>query len=258
MITLTAKIELSGVEGNIISAATPSLLSETKTTEVNSFIIGESRLGEGAVFGSASSGAKTEIVINYRNLISLESSIFDRSDIKLPSWGIISNGGRLEFNDPFGDIKALAERNLLTNNQVATLYLTDTISGYKRRYPSWLTSEWSYDSDNKVVTLRLTDGLEKLQEINFNGLELEYNTINAMSLLNKLQPPIQNAGFMLSNYYWDAKTIDVLNNTKIKYPYLLNGTLWSQLQKICEICGLYVYCHSKMRGVLILSHEFRG
>ena len=259
MITLTAKIELSGAYSNLLSVASTSLVDNAEDTEVNYFIIGESRLGEGAVFGSVSSGAKTEIIINQRNLISLESSIFDRSDIKLPSWGIISNRGRLEFNDPYGDVKVLAEQNLLTSNQKVQIYLNDTLSYKSEKIADFYTSDWDYDTNNKKASVNLVDGTQKLQDLNSNEIKLEYYEVSAYNLLyNKLISEIGRAGFNLVPSYWDAKTIDILNNTTIKYPYLNGGTLWAQLQKICEICGLYMYVHPKTRNTIMVSHEFRG
>ena len=39
----------------------------------------------------------------------------------------------------------------------------------------------------------------------------------------------------------DQKTRDILTNTRIEYPLLKDGTLWEQWNKLCQVCGLYIY-----------------
>lgn len=241
MITLTAKIELSGAEWT----NAPTLISEPQTDTSNLFIIGESRLGEGAVFGSVSSGAKTEIVINQRNLISLESSIFDRSDIKIPSWGIISNGGKLEFNDPYGDVKVLAEQNLLTSNQKVEIYLNNTLAKKSEKVGDFYTSEWEYDTNNKTASVSLTDGLEELQNVVFEELyriDMSKETYHNASYIYDLIKSRTPSKFVFPNVSdLDIQTQGVLNHTYVKSVVIYSGTLWSAWTKLCQLCQLYIY-----------------
>jgi hypothetical protein len=75
-------------------------------------------------------GIYVEIVIDidYRNLISLNRSITYRGDNKLPSYGIISNTGNLEFNDLNGEVKDYAEQMLLTSDLKVVINLNNTLS----------------------------------------------------------------------------------------------------------------------------------
>lgn len=251
MITLTAKIELSGAYSNLLSAASPSLVDNAEDTEVNSFIIGESRLGEGAVFGGSSSGAITEIVINQRNLISLESSIFDRSDIKLPSWGIISNGGRLEFNDPFGDVKNLASQNLLNSNQKVSIYINETLSQKNEQIGDFFTSTWGYDANNKTVSVEIADDLIEWQNINLE--EINYIDVSkvryytAREVFDKLNglTPIRSRII----YPMDDITQRVLQNTHIRSYIIYSGTLWAAWSKLCELCQLQIFKNKQGRTI---------
>ena len=246
MITLTAKIELSGAYSNLLSEASPSLVDNAEDTEVNSFIIGESRLGEGAVFGGGSSGAITEIVINQRNLISLESSIFDRSDIKFPSWGIISNGGRLEFNDPFGDVKVLAEQNLLTSNQKVSIYINETLSQKNEQIGDFFTTVWDYDVNNKVASVGLRDSLEEMQNINLGEINRAdwtnsskyFTAAEIYFVLNENTP---NHLKLLTVAQLDSFTQNLLENTYVRAFIIYSGTLWSAWTKLCELCQLQIY-----------------
>lgn len=242
MITLTAKIELSGAEWT----NAPALISEPQTDTSNLFIIGESRLGEGAVFGSVSSGAKTEIVINQRNLINLESSIFDRSDIKMPSWGIISNGGRLEFNDPYGDVKDLVERNLLTINQKVHIYLTNTLTNVVEQVGEFFTADWEYDTNNKTASVTLKDDLEEWQEIMIDGINYDPRNATPKSayfIYEYLQEKTPDKYGMPNPWELDDDTQNMLWNTIILNPFLSSGSLWTCWSKLCELCQLYIYKH---------------
>ena len=62
--------------------------------------------------------SETEVIeVDRRNMLGVDCSIFDRSDLKLPSFGIISNTGSLELNDGLGEILYFAENGLLDKGQ---------------------------------------------------------------------------------------------------------------------------------------------
>ena len=106
--------------------------------------------------------AEISIVINRRNIISLESSIFDRSDLKLPSFGIISNTGNIEFNDLDGEIKDYAERLLLQSGLSCEIRLNNTlVDGASELVAEMETDQWDYDNDNRVVSVSIKDDLEE-------------------------------------------------------------------------------------------------
>ena len=56
------------------------------------------------------------------NLINIQFSGQDRSDLTLPSWGIKSNSGSLEMYDTDESIKKASEQGLLANSPV-NIYL---------------------------------------------------------------------------------------------------------------------------------------
>ena len=58
------------------------------------------------------------IDLDYNNLISMSGSIFERSDYKLPNFGIISNSGNIEFNDIDGEILDYAEEGWLKTHKL--------------------------------------------------------------------------------------------------------------------------------------------
>lgn len=195
-----------------------------------------------------------KIDINSRNLISLSTSIFDRSDYKLPSYGIISNVGNLEFNDNNEKIKNYAEDLILTSDLKVKITLNNTLTNKSEQVAVMETKEWTYDNDNKSVSVSLKDDLEEWQDIQVSGFNYDPRNPNAI-LTNRnmedLYRWLQNESRTPSKYNMldfddlDSNTKSILTNTILNYPLLEDGTLWEQWTKLCEVCGLYIYKNNK-------------
>lgn len=194
-----------------------------------------------------------EIVIDNRNMLSIERNIADRSDFKLPSWGIISNTGNVEFNDIDGEVKDYAEQNLLNSGLTAIIELKNTlVSGKAEQVGKFNTDTWNYNNIDKVVGVSLKDDLLEWQKIRVNSYTLTTQK-TMLDLYNYLKSitPTKWAFATL-----DSKTSDILSNTICKYPYLDNASLWSEFQKICDICALYIYKNNYNQ--VVTSYEFRS
>ena len=198
------------------------------------------------------SGVYINISINVdnRSLIALSREIFDRSDYKLPSYGIISNVGELEFNDLNGEIRDYAEQMLLTSDLKVYIYLNNTLSKTTKQIAEMETRDWDYDNDNRSVSVSLKDDLEEWQDIYVETIDYDPRNPNQVlengtmkDLYNWLQhwskTPVKYN--MLTFNQLSETTQNILKNTKIIYPVLESGTLWQQWQKLCEVCGLYIY-----------------
>ena len=196
------------------------------------------------------------IEINNRNLISLTSTIFDRGDYNLPSYGIISNTGNIEFNDLNGEIKDYAEQLLLTSDLKVEINLKDTLTKKEKQIALMETTDWDYDNNNRSVSVSLQDDLVEWQNIYVKGFQ--YNALNPFKdlpngsmqdLYNWLINFVPKKYRMLSFGELDIITQNILASTKIEYPLLKDGTLWEQFVKPCEVCGLYVYKNKDGRTV---------
>lgn len=208
------------------------------------------------------------IDIDYRNLISLNRNITYRSDNKLPSYGIISNAGNLEFNDISGEIKDYAEQLILTTDLKVEIYLNNTLANVQERIGVFETRDWDYDNDNRSVSVSLKDDLEEWQDIQVEGINYDprkpFEVIENGSMDNLykwLQAQDENGNYrtplkyqMLSFNELDVKTQEILENTKINYPLLENGTLWQQWEKLCQVCGLYIYKNNE--GKTVCSYTY--
>jgi hypothetical protein len=208
------------------------------------------------------------IDIDYRNLISLNRSITYRSDNKLPSYGIISNTGNLEFNDLDGEIKDYAEQLLLTSDLKVVITLNNTLADTHEQVGIFETKDWDYDNDNRSVSVSLKDDLEEWQDIQVQGINYDprepFKIIadGKMSNVYKwLQGQDENGNYRTPEKYQmlafedlDDKTKNILENTEIKYPLLENGTLWEQWEKLCQVCGLYIYKNNEGKTVCTYTY----
>ena len=212
--------------------------------------------------------AEVSIEIDRRNLISISRSIFDRSDLKLPSWGIISNTGNIEFNDTDGEIRDYVKQLLLESGLKCEIFLNNTLANEQEKIGLFETDEWNYDNDNRVVSVSLKDDLEEWQEINVAEISYDPREIESKPFkwlyvyLWKLtshryyaeESIYGNGNYdMLAFDELDTDTQDILQNTYIQYPLLESGSLWVQWTKLCEVCQLHIYKDNN--GVVICRYN---
>lgn len=184
------------------------------------------------------------IILDYSRITSINVSIFDRSDLSKPSYGIISNSGNMEFNDYDSKFLEFAHNGLLTADLPVRFFLTNTKTKKQKKIAEFETVSWDYDSDNKVASVSLTDGLEKCQNIWIKGIRydpLSHYTIPMSNLYQELRRNAPSAYKLIPYDQLDAKTRYILNFTYIDFKILKDGNLWEQYRKMCEVCGLYIY-----------------
>lgn len=194
--------------------------------------------------------ADIEIVIDNRNMISLDRTIMDRSDTSKPNWGIIANSGNIEFNDLDDKIKDYIEQQLLKSDLSVYLEIRNTLAKNKaEQVGKFATDKWTYDNNNKVVSVSLKDDLLQWQEIQVSAMPLQ----NQMTM-KALYDYLVNLSSGWTFEPLDTQTLAMLTKTVCAYPYLESGSLWSQWNKLCEVCGLYV-CKNNENNIVV-SYEF--
>ena len=190
----------------------------------------------------------TEIAVDKRNILSLETSIIDRSDISLPSWGIISNRGSLTFADYDETVRGYADDLRLSDNAKVVVYLTNTITQSVKEIKNFLPSDWDYDSNSRTVSVSLKDDLEEWQNIQIDGFD--YDVRNPKKVLqNQSMEDLYKWLYDRTPTKYNMKQCDALDNitkeilktTIIQYPLLKSDKLWAQWNKLCCTCGLYIY-----------------
>lgn len=203
------------------------------------------------------SGIYSEVTIDVdrKTMLSMETNSSDRDGVATPSFGLISNGGSMQFKDLNGELYDYAEQQLLSNGVLVDIYLFDTIHKNRELVGSFYSSDWDYDSDNRSVYLKYKDDLEELQEIIFDRIDYDFDKMAEKTLrwfYEKLfSATPQKYGFPEFENL-DEKTKIHLENTKIKYPYLERVSLWGAWEKLCVVGMLHIY---KEKGNTICKYN---
>lgn len=200
---------------------------------------------------------ESSIEIDRKNLISISRSIFDRSDLKLPSFGIISNTGDIEFNDIDGEIRDYAEKLLLESGLKCEIKLNNTlVDGASETIGLFETDQWEYDNDSRVVSVSIKDDLEEWQDIYIDGIPYDPRKPEHKNFAFFYQRlwAVTNPKYPMQKLdQLEEKTQDVLNKTWVVYPLLEKGNLWQQWTKLCQVCQLHIYKNND--GVIVCRYN---
>lgn len=178
-----------------------------------------------------------ELKIDRRNVVEIKRSLFDRADISLPSYGIISNTGRIDFNDIDGEVRDYAELQILKSGLNVEISVENTLTKAKQVIGVLKTAAWDYDSYNKAVSIELKDDLEEWQESESFRIPLK-DQMTAYDVFEYLKSKTPSK-FEFEPLTTETETI--LRSTTIEYPYFNFDNLWRQWEKLCELCLLHIY-----------------
>lgn len=202
------------------------------------------------------------IELDETNLLDFERTIMDRSDIKRPSFGIISNTGKLSFIDKDGEVKDYITQQLISSQNIISAYLENTNTGAKEQIAYFNTESWSYNNSQSLVDVQLKDDLEEWQDINVPAIdyvptvstsqtaEWFYRYLQEERIVNGEKVRITPKKYkMLSFEELDSATQGVLSGTTIQYPSLESSNLWNEWDKLCQLCFLHIYKRNDGRTV---------
>jgi hypothetical protein len=221
MITLKAEITVKGEN------ATP-------------FVLGSSRLGY-ANFGEIVDRVE---LIDKRVMLSLDCETRDRSDIEKPSFGVISNGGSLSFNDGYSRFLNLINSGFLSGGEEIKIFLENTITKQRRQVGVYYAEDWDFDNDSKSISVKIRDDLEEWQEIDCPALnyDIENGSDSSMKdiydFLFRNTPSKYN---MLPFKQLDDETRQFISKSTIGIPLIYSSNLWNQWQKFCDSCCTQIY-----------------
>lgn len=201
----------------------------------------------------------SKIVLNYRNSLSIERSIFDRSDITMPSWGVISNSGKLSFVDTDGSIRQLAQQRRLKSGMRVTLSLGNTLKNISSPVGVFYTEDWSYDNDNKKASVAIADMLQKWQDILF--AKISYNPSSAQNLSGKdiydfLRSKTPSEFNVLSFDDLDDTTKEYLLSCSVEHLLFDSENLWSAWNSFCQAFQSRIYINNS--GYTVCKHTRGG
>ena len=172
--------------------------------------------------------------LDYRVLKSLQREEKERSDLKLPSFGIISNHSNTSFKDPYGKIKQLANNLQLIGGQKVEIFLNNTLTGGSQKIGELYTDQWNYDPYEGSVNLSLKDNIEEWQNIHVERLNYDPRYPEHKSfkyIYNYLREETPSKFKMLTFERLDSKTKEQLENSWLVYPFLEEDNLWREWDK---------------------------
>lgn len=199
------------------------------------------------------------IELDDTNLLDFERTIMDRSDVKRPSFGIISNTGSLSFIDKDGEVKDYIAQQIISSQNVISAYLVNAETNARKQIAYFNTEKWSYNNSQSLVNVSLKDDLEEWQDINVPAVEYtptvstpktaEWFYKHLWRFMNEPENNPLKKYKMLSFNELDNETKAVLSGTTIQYPLLESASLWAQWDKLCQLCFLRVYKRNDGRTV---------
>lgn len=196
------------------------------------------------------------IEVNVQNMISLSRNSTDRSDYRLPNWGIISNTCDIEFKDLNGEILDYIEQDLLVQGLTCNVYINNTLTKQSQKIGVYNSESWNYDSDNRIVSVNLKDDLEEWQNINVEEISYDPRDTTQKNLqffYEYLYEKTPDKYSMLSFGELDGTTQNILTSTIIRYPLLNSGSLWQQWTKICQVAQAHIFKNNEGKTVFVYN-----
>lgn len=166
------------------------------------------------------------------DLLKIDFSGQDRSDTLLPSWGIKSNSGSLQFIDKTNIA------NVGLEEKTIQIYLN--IYSRKELIGTFEITNVKPDKQNKICQIEFEDALLSLEQVEQRAISVR-DKMSAKDFLESIFPG-RTGNPKYKIYYADQATETHLKNIKIRYPYIEQGSMWATLAKFCELAMCYAYC----------------
>jgi hypothetical protein len=162
----------------------------------------------------------------------------------MPSFGIVSNGGKIVFLDNYGTIKDLITKKNIKKGTEINIYLNNTILNIQSKVGKFWATQFEYDNDNKKVTAKFDDGLEELQKTLLTPIGYQPNSEKKFSfefLYNFIYERTPSKHNMLRFRELDEKTRNVLSQSYFEFFILNSKNIWDAWNKLCEACQCHIF-----------------
>ena len=185
-----------------------------------------------------------DFTLDYSNITDISCGIVTQADFDKPSYGIVSNSGYIEFNDYDGTIEEYIEKGLLKEGKLVRVYIENSlVPKEKRKVCEMYTDQWTYDTENKSVRVTLVDGLERLQDIEFAGIEYHprtYGSLNYYRIYILLRIATEAIGIDVEDFL-SSEVQEKLTYIVNYYPYMSACSLWNAWQQFAEATKTHIY-----------------
>ena len=193
--------------------------------------------------------ATETIEINQNNLKSLEINFSDREDADEPSFGIVSNTGKLSFDDSDMQVIGLIQQNVLGNSNKIEFFINNTLAKVHKSIGVFYPDKWTYDNNSRLISATIKDDLQEWQGVVISQpSSLQNFTYKDLYYENVAQTPSK------FKFFISQETLDYLSQIiETKSSRLVGNTLWARWQQFCEATMLHIYKNSK--GEVVISNH---
>lgn len=183
-----------------------------------------------------------KLTLDYTKITDISCGIVTQAEFVKPSYGIVSNSGTISFNDFYNEISDYIELGLLKEGALVNIWIENSlIPSQKYKVSEMYTDKWTYDEENKTVTVTLVDGLEKLQEISFEGIAYyprTSKTMNYGAIYRILKRRTEDVGMVVKISEDVMRYIAYMANF---HPYMNSCSLWDAWRQFAEATKTHIY-----------------
>lgn len=170
------------------------------------------------------------------NMVDMDISQSDRPTNNKPIFGVISGTASLKVKDDGGELLGYVQNKTIGRNSPVEFIIKNSTANKQQSVAKMLISDLKYDVNNFNIDLELSDGLLELQETESNEIKMSTTPITAKAVFERLKAYVTKYEFAIT-----ANAETIMSSTTIKYPFLEQSKVWAAFDKLCNLCGLYMY-----------------
>lgn len=170
------------------------------------------------------------------NMVDLDISQSDRPTNNKPIFGVMSGTASLKVKDDSGELLGYVQNKTIGRNSPVEFIIKNSTANKQQSVAKMLISDLKYDVNNFNIDLELSDGLLELQETESNEIKMSTTPMTAKAVFERLKAYVTKYEFAIT-----ANAETIMSSTTIKYPFLEQSKVWAAFDKLCNLCGLYMY-----------------
>lgn len=170
------------------------------------------------------------------NMVDLDISQSDRPTNNKPIFGVMSGTASLKVKDDGGELLGYVQNKTIGRNSPVEFIIKNSTANKQQSVAKMLISDLKYDVNNFNIDLELSDGLLELQETESNEIKMSTTPMTAKAVFERLKAYVTKYEFAIT-----ANAETIMSSTTIKYPFLEQSKVWAAFDKLCNLCGLYMY-----------------
>ena len=170
------------------------------------------------------------------NMVDMDISQSDRPTNNKPIFGVMSGTASLKVKDDGGELLGYVQNKTIGRNSPVEFIIKNSTANKQQSVAKMLISDLKYDVNNFNIDLELSDGLLELQETESNEIKMSTTPMTAKAVFERLKAYAAKYEFVVT-----ANAETIMSSTTIKYPFLEQSKVWAAFDKLCNLCGLYMY-----------------